>query len=441
MRDAIKKRKQYAVLSVLLCLVAVFGIMQYSRAQKLSYEREVEYNRVFSELTEYVDDIEISLLKGQLVTDPVRTAYFSSELSRQASGAKANLALLPENSTKLEKTAKFLSQVGDYASYISQKSLRGEEITAEETENIKKLTSYAHELKAALDSMLLDINDGKLSFSDEKSRLAKLSQGSRSALAKDFDEMEEEFHNYPSLIYDGPFSQHLTDKKSVFTDGKPEIDKNAALKLSEKFLKGKKKTVEEIGGKLPAYSISDGISTVEFTKRGGTLLLLMHDCSPSEEKLSVDDAKKKAAEFLAQNGFFDMRESYYENKNGSVVINYAYSQDGYIVYPDLVKVKVSLDDGKVVGFESRGYIMNHCYRDIPEETLTREDALSKISKSLKTDTVSLAVIPLDSGKEAFCYQIRGTVSDKHFLVFVNTQTGDVEDMQILLEAPGGVLAV
>lgn len=78
MRDTIKKRKQYAVLSVLLCLVAVFGIMQYSRAQKLSYEREVEYNRVFSELTEYVDDIEISLLKGQLVTDPVRTAYFSS---------------------------------------------------------------------------------------------------------------------------------------------------------------------------------------------------------------------------------------------------------------------------------------------------------------------------------------------------------------------------
>ena len=62
------------------------------------------------------------------MTDPVRTAYFSSELSRQASGAKANLALLPENSTKLEKTAKFLSQVGDYASYISQKSLRGEEL-------------------------------------------------------------------------------------------------------------------------------------------------------------------------------------------------------------------------------------------------------------------------------------------------------------------------
>lgn len=42
--------------------------------------------------------------------------------------------------------------------------------------------------------------------------------------------------------------------------------------------------------------------------------------------------------------------------------------------------------------------MNHATAIFPKKHITREDALSKISKSLKTDTVSHAVIPLDSGQ-------------------------------------------
>ena len=169
--------------------------------------------------------------------------------------------------------------------------------------------------------------------------------------------------------------------------------------------------------------------------------MLMRDRHIEEEKLSLSDAKKKASAFLKENGFSNMRESYYEVMGGSVVINYAYEQDGYIVFPDLVKVKVALDDGEIIGFESRGYVMNHTYRNIPKPVIGEEDALKNVNSELEIKDISMAVIPLEDGNEACCYQIKGVVSGRHFLIYVNTQTGDTEDVQILLENERGTLAV
>ena len=441
MSENIKMKKNFLILSILLCLVTLFGVIQYRRAAALEYAQNIEYNRVFTELTEYVDDIEISLLKGQLVKSPIQTAHFSSELYRQASGAKANLALLPMESNKLEKTSEFLSQVGEYASAISQKVLRGEEISDEENANLEKLTGYAKSLRKNLDEMLSMMNDGKINFSDKKNLLPKIMNEGSVAMASGFEKLEEEFHNYPSLIYDGPFSQHLSLKESVFTNGKPEISRRQALEIAKKFIGNGDYYIDEIEGKLPAYSVKGGGATVEITKKGGVLLLLMKDVHPAEEKLSLKQAKSAAKTFLSENGFDSMTESYYESRDGSAVFNYAYSQNGYIVYPDLVKVKVSLESGEIIGFESRGYIMNHSYRDIPQKTISEDEALSNVRQSLSVSEITDAVIPLEDGSEACCYQLKGKVSDKHFLIFVNVTTGDVEDMQILLETPGGVLAV
>lgn len=440
MHELIKKRRQTVILSALLVLVTAFGIYQYNRARRLTYFRNIEYNRVFAELTEYVDDLEISLLKGQVVSTGEQMAKLSADLYGQASAAKANLALLPIEGRTLSKTSEFLSQVGEYAHCISGKMLRGEKMSEKEIKTMQELLGYADTLKSGLDEMLLAMNEGRLSFDKQKSYLKNM-RGGKVAMASELAALEEEFHNYPSLIYDGPFSQHLSLKESMFVKGKAEITENQARRLAERFVGKDKVSVSEVNGKLPAYSVKSNTMTVEFTRQGGILLLLMKDRYTQEEKLSVEQAKEKATAFLNENGFTHMRESYYEKRDGSVVINYAYEQAGYVVFPDLVKVKIALDNGEVIGFESRGYIMNHVYRTIPEEKITKEQALKNANEHLEIQEVSMAIIPLEDGTEAACYQIKGIVSNKHFLIYVNTQTGFTEDVQILLEHEGGTLAV
>ena len=440
MHENIKRKRQFLLLSTLLLLVTAFALFQYKRAEELSYHRNLEYNRVFAELTEYVDDLEITLLKGQVVSTPMQMAKLSADLHSQASGAKANLALLPINGRNLEKTSEFLSQVGEYANCISEKMLRGERLEKKEIQSMQELSGYANTLKSGLDEMLIGINDGKISFDEEKRALPSFN-GGKTAMASELAGLEEEFHDYPSLIYDGPFSQHLTLKESLLTKGKAELTKKQALNRAKKLIGDKKASISEIGGKLPSYSINSNSAVAEYTKHGGILLMLMRDRHIEEEKLSLSDAKKKASAFLKENGFSNMRESYYEVMGGSVVINYAYEQDGYIVFPDLVKVKVALDDGEIIGFESRGYVMNHTYRNIPKPVIGEEDALKNVNSELEIKDISMAVIPLEDGNEACCYQIKGVVSGRHFLIYVNTQTGDTEDVQILLENERGTLAV
>ncbi len=440
MHEKIKTRRRFLLLSTLLLLVTAFALFQYKRAEELSYHRNLEYNRVFAELTEYVDDLEITLCKGQVVSTPMQMAKLSADLHSQASGAKANLALLPMNGRNLEKTSEFLSQVGEYANCISEKMLRGEKIGKKEIQTMQELSGYANTLKSGLDEMLIGINDKNISF-DEENRSFPSFNGGKTAMASELAALEEEFHDYPSLIYDGPFSQHLTLKESLLTKGKAELTKKQALKKAKKIIGDEKASVSEIGGKLPCYSINSNSAVAEYTKHGGILLMLMRDRHIEEERLSVSEAKKKASAFLKENGYESMRESYYENMGGSVVINYAYEQDGYIVFPDLVKVKVALDDGEIIGFESRGYVMNHTYRNIPKPVITQEEALKNVNPDLEIKDISMAVIPLEDGNEACCYQIKGVVSGRHFLIYVNTQSGDTEDVQILLENERGTLAV
>ncbi len=436
MSEMIKKKRQIIILSTLLVLVSVFAVLQFNRARKLTYLRDIEYNRVFSELTEYVDDLEISLIKGQVVSTSDQMAKFSADLYSQASAAKANLALLPIEGYTLTKTSEFLSQVGEYAHSISAKMLRGEKMSEKEIQTLRELLVYADALKKSLDEMLIDLNDGKISYDTGKINVG----GGRVSMANELMALEEEFHDYPSLVYDGPFSQHLSLREAVLTEGKAEISEKQAKKLVKKFT-DEKVTVSEIGGKLPSYSVKSETMSVEFTKNGGILLLLMKDRYTDEETISVKEASKKAIKFLEENGFYNMRESYYEKEGGSVVINYAYEQDGYTVFPDLVKVKVALDNGEILGFESRGYVMNHIYRTIPKEIVTKEEALSNVNSHLRVQEVTCAIIPLENGAEAPCWQIKGVVGDKHFLMYVNTQTGFTEDVQILLESDNGTLAV
>lgn len=440
MKKLLIKNKTVAVLSVLLIVVSVFGVVQYRRAEKLAYYQDIEYNRVFYELTQYVDDLEISLLKGQVVSSAEQMTKLSADLYGQASAAKANLALLPIKGQTLSKTSEFLSQVGEYSVCLSDKMSRGEKLTKEEIETMQDLLKYAQTLKSGLDEMLVGISEGQISFSDKKG-LSGAFLKKKVTAAEELAVLEEEFHDYPSLIYDGPFSQHLSLKESVFLKGKAEITKKQAENLARKLIGQKQVSVSEIGGKIPSYSIKSNSEVVELTKNGGVLLLLMRDRMVREEKLSMNEAKAKAEEFLQKNGFNKMEESYYEKKDGSIVINYAYKQDEYIVFPDLVKVKVALDNGEIIGFESRGYVTNHVFRDIPKEKISKEQALQNVSEHIGTEEVTLAIIPMEDGSEAACWQIKGTVSDKHFLMYVNTQTGYVEDVQILLESENGILAV
>ncbi len=431
---------QHVVISALLIGLGIFGIYQFKRAQELEYAQNLSYSQIFTELTGYVDDVETELLKARLITDPKQLADLSGRLYRSAAAAKANLCALPLGETSVATTAEFLSQVGDYAHSVSMRVLSGEKMTDEELKTITDLGKYAEDLQSGLDELLVKMNNGDVSFSRQSVR-QRLSGSGASVLADSIADLEDELHDYPSLVYDGPFSQHVTNKEPVFLKGQSEYDENMAARVAQSYIGDEVKLQGKGEGKIPSYYFENGGKKIEITKNGGNILWMLNNRTIGEKKLTLSEAKQYAAQFLRKNGYNDMTESYYDIKDDCAVLNYAWTQEGYTVFPDLVKVKVALDNGEIVGFEGRGYIMNHSIRSIPKPVLSPQDAKEKVSNGNEVDSVSYAVIPLDGGSEAFCYQVKGKIDDKHFLIYINTQTGEEEKILILLETDTGVLAV
>lgn len=437
----------YSALGVLLVLSFAFGSYHYRKAEKLEIMVENDYNRAFHELVNYVDDIEVLLHKGMLVSSPSQMATISSELFRQTSAAKACLGQLPLSEVQMENTEKFLSQIGDYTYLLSQNSINNEQVSQEDYKNLASLGEYAQKLNQELLKMEDEIYAGTLRFD----ALSKKSNASVAYAASDylsgFQSVEKEFQEYPSLIYDGPFSEHIESMNPLMTENAPMVSGEEALKKARDFLgiPELSQNGESQNTVLDSYSFTasyDGRDVIAaFTKKGAYPLYFLINREIGEETIPVENAISIAAEYLKTHGFSSMTESYYDKSGGIATINFAYVQDDVICYSDLIKVRIAMDTGEVVGFESKGYLMTHTQRKLPAIKLSEAEAREKINSHLSVDSVRLALIPKDSKREVLCYECKGHFSDRNYLIYINAENGREEKILMLLESPEGILTI
>lgn len=441
-----KRKYGYWILTCALVAVGCFAGYEYNRAHELQKSVNNTYNRAFFELSDYVDDINTLLAKGLLVNSPAHFASVSAELSRQSAAAKECLSQLPLSEVSLDKTEKFLSQVGDYSFYLSQNSLYDTAMTEEEYQTLAQLSNYAQSLSAALNSIQDDIYSGRLNFAKAEHAAATVAYAAENSM-DGFSAIEKEFGEYPTLIYDGPFSEHIENRSPALLEGAEEITSERAAVLANEFFAPHGGFISYRGlsenSSINCYSFSaDGDSSViAVTQKGGHILYFINNRAIGDQKLDYAEALSKARAFLSGHGYSNMRESYYETNGGTATINFAYEQDGVVCYSDLVKVKVALDNGEIVGLEANGYIMNHASRQNLTPRLTRQEARAKVSKHLSIDSARLALIPKDSTREVLCYEFKGTSNGKNFLIYINAENGREEDIQLLIESEEGILTV
>ncbi|HIU48114.1 MAG TPA: germination protein YpeB, partial [Candidatus Avimonoglobus intestinipullorum] len=181
--------------------------------------------------------------------------------------------------------------------------------------------------------------------------------------------------------------------------------------------------------------------TISMTKKGGHVLYYLDNRATGPEQLNFDQAIQQARQFLNAHGYTNLKESYYEKTNGVATINFAYEQGGVICYSDLIKVKVALDDGEILGLEAKGYIMNHKQRDLNTPAITEQEAKAVINKHLAVEDGKLALIPKDSLREVLCYEFTGNYNGSNFIIYINAENAREEKILMLIESEDGILTV
>ena len=451
-----KRKVNYLYVAIALLVVAciALGIGMYKKQKEYTLATENGYNMAFYELVDYVQNVENYLAKSLISTSPEHGAETLTNVWREANLASSYLSQLPIQTNELLSTQKFLNQVSDYSYSLSRKNINNEELSQEDLNNLKDLHDYSIELANNLNQMSLDMSNGKLSWSDiSNSNTPELAQQVSNVDEGIFSNINKSFEEYAGLIYDGAYSEHVNEGQMKAIAGDADIDEETAKNRALDFI-GKDR-VEEItsngyieNGKIPAYDFSaklkDGdniYSYISISKKGGYVITMNCNRDIVAETISADDAKKIGSDFLTQKGFPNMKDTYYTMQDGIITINYAYNQDGVIMYPDLIKVKIALDNGEILGMETSGYLNSHVTRDISNVKVDKETAKKTINKELTIESEGLAVIPTKWNTEILCWEFKGKVDDNEFLVYINAENGKEEDILVIKDTPNGVLTM
>ena len=445
-----KKIIMWSIIVVLAIIIALLGYFLYKKNNEVELASRNLYNNNFYELVNYVQNVETYLAKSTISTSSTHSAETLTYLWREANLAQTYLANLPIESQELEKTEKFLNQVSDYSYTLSRKNIKGEDLNDEELKNLEELHGYSMDLKNVLNQLGTDLEQGSITWKDLKSDANEEFAQAVSSNLDIFGSLEEDFHEYSGLIYDGAFSEHLTSTEPKGLTGDDISEEEAKNKINSVFGSENIKEISSLGvnenSELPSYNFSlknqrDENITIAITKKGGHIVYFNCNRDVQEEKLSYEDANKKGLEFLNNLHINNMKETYYLNENGIITINYAYLQDNVVMYPDLIKVKIALDNGEILGIETKGYLNNHTERKISKNIISIDEAKKKLNKDLNIQSEGMAIIPTEYKTEILCYEFKGKVDDNEFLVYINAQTGDEEDILIVYNTPNGVLTM
>lgn len=438
-------RRSIVRIASFLCaaFLALLGAFLQSQSKSAFYKQQLiyEYQSAFEQLSTSLNNMNTSFEKSVYVGSAAGMSSLAAEILLESGTAKAVMCRLPTGTTQLTTINKYLSQAGDYSVMLSKKAINGTAITEEERDNLLSLAATAETISQRIDQALLIYNDND-NWS-ENINLQLSGDVDTGGLGNVMTETEESLSDYPNLIYDGPFSDHILDKESVMLKEAEEITQQEARDIAAKALDLKPEELSDQPdeeGKTAAFCFaSDGLN-IAITKRGGFILYFRKTRDIVEEKISYEDAVKNAQGYLKSISDLKYQNSYFFTDEGVCVINFAYKQGDTICYTDLIKVGVAMDTGEIMFYEARGFIINHRSRTIPLAKLSPDDAKANLSPYLIVNSYKMCLIPSDGLQELHCYEFLCTgEKGEEILVYVNATTGDEERLLILLKTDGGTL--
>ena len=436
--------------AITICAISI----AYKNYKDYETIKKNKYNMAFFEVVDYMENVESYLAKSLITKEAAAGSENLILVWRETNLAGSFLSQIPVSSEGLSKTQKFLNQASEYSYSLFRKNVKGENLTDEELNKLNELHDYSMEVKNTLNQLSDDLNSEKLNWNDLDFNVSTMFEKETDNVSKDgFDTIEHNFEQYDGLIYDGAYSEHIINDAKKGLTGE-NIDEIKAKQIAESFIENKnisKMSLNELSenGNIECYSFNVELNDKEnnnmeiaISKKGGHIVFTNYNRKIEEEKISDEDADKFAKKFLESKGYKNLEKTYYTKQAGIMTINYAAIQDNVIIYPYLIKVKVALNNGDILGIETTGYLNNHEKRNLGKNgIISKEKAKENINKNIKIENERLAVIPTEFKTEIFCWELKGKVNDRDFLIYVNAKTGKIENILVITDTENGILAI
>lgn len=452
--------KKRIIYTIAVTLIVVFSttfaiLMTLERTDYRNYLQS-EYSKNMHELITSVENIRVDLSKAAITNSREEKIITFEEIFRYSATANDKLHSLPIPQQNIESTSKFLSQVGDFCYSLVKASSEGKDLSDKDYNNIDNLKQEALKLQNDLNVVLADISEGRVKWGEIRQKAAGVfARGNEEAVSTQFANIQKQIAAYPSLIYDGPFSDNIMDIKPKVT-AQAEVPLADATNVVYKVIG--KENIEKIDNvpnegktKIPSYRFNVTMknrnakqNTVicEISKNGGRVVYLLDNRLINNPAVDLKKAADIGAKYLINLGYKNMVTAYTLKYDNTAIINYVFKQNDIAIYPDQIKLKIALDNGNIIGIESEKYLVSHEEnRKLITPKISEAEAEAKVSKRLNISTKRLAVIPTETNTEILCYEFAGSYKNDKFIVYINAQTGYEQRILQIINTPNGELAM
>ena len=446
--------KRWWIIPALVGVLAIAGLAYWGYGLSRDKQQYVTYlnNRnqgAFYNLVGHVENVEAMISKGVVANSPGQRMMIFADIWQQAYAAQQNLSQIPMTGPSVTRTSRFLTQTGDYAWSLAKKYSRGLTVKPEELQKLNELHTQAGYLAVELQKIERSAADGRLSWGEIKGAADRDLSKKVPPVPMGLQKIDKNMEAFPTLIYDGPFSDHITRQSPKGLTGN-QINKDRAADIARSFVeagttnKYKTTKTENVNGTIPAFRIhlvpqnaKTPVVIVDVSKKGGHVLSMLNTRAVAKPEMPAGKAASIGSRFLAGQKINNMEPTYVIEQRNTGVVIFEYIQDGVIIYPDLMKVKVALDNGEVVGFEGTGFVMNHQTRKLSKPKISEQQALKAVNPQLKIKSKKLAVIPLENLQEILVYEFKGDLNGDNFIVYINAKTGKEEKILKVVNTNGG----
>ena len=207
-----KRSKMYILGFIIFSLVVAvitLGIFVgiYSK-NNMEKDRDINgfYQSAYYGLVGNFVDIENDLAKARVMTDGKLLKENLMNIDVNCNLASQNLQVFYANNDGMHNLMSYINQLGDYCVFLIKQLEQGKNLTTSQMENINKLWGVSKEYGKLLNSLQDVAKDG--------TTFAQL----LSANNQQFEDILSGINNgsieYPSLIYDGPFSDGVIQREA-----------------------------------------------------------------------------------------------------------------------------------------------------------------------------------------------------------------------------------
>ena len=254
------------------------------------------YHRIDDDL----NDVDVSLSKLSAASSPRQSVLLLGDVWRSTGSAGAAMALLPLSHADSCEMSQFIARCGDYAHALMGRVLQGRALTAEDTKQLQEMRAACGRIRQVAGEA---IQSGDYVAPDNVDGGCYERSQSEAAISE-----------YPTLIYDGPFSESA-ENQAPQSEPKERITAQQAKMRAERLFPGAK--IGEptyVPGSLPVYELTirtadRGEVSLSLTEQGGELLSFLatpkgtRNDPPSDEESRR--MKESALSFLQELGIED----------------------------------------------------------------------------------------------------------------------------------------